>query len=125
MKIVNVNIDGLLGENEMLTANYIKQNKFDLLNLQEKKFSKTNDITNNHKKAKRFFFSNSNYLQLGVATLVLYEALNYKIKQILTKDYISKNGLLKIQADQNLNIINIYALVINDYQMKIEFYNIK
>ena len=46
MKKVNVNIDGLLGENEILTANYIKQNKFDVLDLQEVIFSKTNDITN-------------------------------------------------------------------------------
>ena len=44
MKIVNVNIDGLLRENEILTANYIKQNKFDVLDLQEVIFSKTNDI---------------------------------------------------------------------------------
>ena len=62
-------------------------------------------------------------MQQGEATLVRYEALNCKIKQIETNDYISQNSLLylQIQADKNLNIINIYVLVINDYQMKIGF----
>ena len=35
MKILNLNIDGLQGKNEILTAYYIKQNNFEVLNLQE------------------------------------------------------------------------------------------
>ena len=49
MNILNVNIDGLQGGgggNKILTANYIKQNNFEVLNLQEVKFSSTNNITN-------------------------------------------------------------------------------
>ena len=38
MKILNVNIDGLQGINKILTSNYIKQNNFEVLNLQEVKF---------------------------------------------------------------------------------------
>ena len=39
-------------------------------------------------------YLNSNYMQHGEATLVQYEALDYKIKQIETKDYNFKNRLL-------------------------------
>ena len=65
-------------------------------------------------------------MQHGEANLVEYEALDYKIKQIETKDYNFKNRLLQLQilADKKLNITNIYALVINNYQMEIGLYNI-
>ena len=65
-------------------------------------------------------------MQHAVTTLVRNEAVSYKIKEIETKDCISKNRLLyfHIQADKNLNKINIYVLFINDYQMKIFFCNI-
>ena len=39
MKISNLNIDGLQGKNKIFTHNYIKQNNFEVLNLQEVKFS--------------------------------------------------------------------------------------
>ena len=64
-------------------------------------------------------------MQHAVTTFARNEAENYKIKEIETKDCIFKNRLLylHIQADKNLNKINIYALFINYYQMKIIFCN--
>ena len=125
MKILNVNIDGLQAKNEILIK-YIKENNFDIVNLQEVKFTKKNAFTDKlEKETKGFLYSNSNYIHHGVATLVKNSILNYKIQQIEIKDEIFRNRVLhlQIQAEEIFNIINIYAPVNNDNLIKLRFFN--
>ena len=65
-------------------------------------------------------------MQHGEATLVQYNALDYKLSKLRLKITTLRIGYYnyKFKQTKKLNIINIYALVINNYQMEIGFYNI-
>ena len=90
---MNVNINGLINKKEKI-INYINENKFDVINLQEvmikDDYSVIQEIEN---KTKGVTFMNSTTkLFHGVATIIRNDLLKFQIKQMDIEDDIFKIG---------------------------------
>ena len=125
MKILNVNINGIKSKYEKIVE-YINNNKYDIVNLQEVhlKRKETNIISKLEDDTKSFAFINSSHSQHGVITLIRNNILQFKTKQIESKENEFLNRFLHIQieTDEIINIINIYAPVNGQNYEKLYFY---